>query len=85
MSFVLPMAALYTSLRERGWTEKEAADAVQSVSTATATLPRKAPPAPHRPLRVALAADAVTVAVEVVDIDTDDGHSVADVTAVEVV
>jgi hypothetical protein len=40
--FVLPMAALYTSLRKRGWTEQEAVDAVQSASTAIAGPLRKA-------------------------------------------
>jgi len=47
--FVLPMAALYTSLRERGWTEQAAADAVESASIAIA-----------RPLRIALALELRT-------------------------
>jgi hypothetical protein len=47
--FVLPMAALYTSLRERGWTEQASADAVESASIAIA-----------RPLRKALALELRT-------------------------
>lgn len=47
--FVLPMGALYTSLRERGWTEQAAADAVESASIAIA-----------RPLRKALALELRT-------------------------
>jgi hypothetical protein len=40
--FVLPMASLYTSLRARGWTEQDAADAVQSAGIAIAGPLRKA-------------------------------------------
>ena len=40
--FVLPMASLYTSLRERGWTEQDAADAVRSASIAIAGPLRRA-------------------------------------------